>query len=225
MQSECTIHTFDNPQPRCPCILLLDCSMSMQGVPLRELTEGVRQFMRDLQDDDCARFSVEPAVITFGGDVMLAVDFTPLSAGFVDVPEFVACGETPMGEALNQGLRLLDERKQLYRGHGLPYFQPWMVLLTDGQPTDSIDVAVSRLQALYRQRELVFFGVGIGAAANMRALARICPPDRPPKRLVELRFRELFTWLSQSLGQVSRSAGNPAFVSEKLPPTDGWTRG
>lgn len=35
-----------NPEPRCPCILLLDTSGSMSGRPLAELNEGVRTPVR-----------------------------------------------------------------------------------------------------------------------------------------------------------------------------------
>jgi hypothetical protein len=30
----------ENPEPRCPCILLLDTSGSMQGAPIRELNNN-----------------------------------------------------------------------------------------------------------------------------------------------------------------------------------------
>jgi len=31
----------DNPEPRCPCLLLLDTSGSMQGRPISELNAGL----------------------------------------------------------------------------------------------------------------------------------------------------------------------------------------
>ena len=31
----------DNPEPRCPCLLLLDVSGSMQGRPLDQLNQGL----------------------------------------------------------------------------------------------------------------------------------------------------------------------------------------
>ncbi len=34
----------DNPEPRCPCLLLLDTSGSMQGEPIRELNRGLIAF-------------------------------------------------------------------------------------------------------------------------------------------------------------------------------------
>ncbi|MGN6627624.1 MAG: hypothetical protein ACTHLN_13480, partial [Tepidisphaeraceae bacterium] len=31
----------ENPEPRCPCVLLLDTSQSMFGQPIQELNEGL----------------------------------------------------------------------------------------------------------------------------------------------------------------------------------------
>ena len=31
----------ENPEPRCPCLLLLDTSGSMRGNPIKELNEGI----------------------------------------------------------------------------------------------------------------------------------------------------------------------------------------
>ena len=36
----------DNPEPRCPCVLLLDVSGSMQGQPISELNQGLIVFQR-----------------------------------------------------------------------------------------------------------------------------------------------------------------------------------
>jgi len=37
---------FENPEPRCPCLLLLDTSGSMMGEPIRELNDGLVVFKR-----------------------------------------------------------------------------------------------------------------------------------------------------------------------------------
>ncbi len=36
------VESADNPEPRVPCILLLDTSTSMQGAPLNELNPGLK---------------------------------------------------------------------------------------------------------------------------------------------------------------------------------------
>ena len=59
----------DNPEPRCPVVLLLDTSGSMQGAPVQELNGGLRAFSDALKSDRLASLRVEVAVVAFGGKV------------------------------------------------------------------------------------------------------------------------------------------------------------
>jgi uncharacterized protein YegL len=59
----------DNPEPRCPVVLVLDTSGSMNGLPIQELNEGLRQFTVALASDKLASLRVELALVTFGGMV------------------------------------------------------------------------------------------------------------------------------------------------------------
>ena len=54
----------DNPEPRCPCVLLLDNSWSMNGHPMAELNHGLAAFKEELLADSLAAKRVEIAIIT-----------------------------------------------------------------------------------------------------------------------------------------------------------------
>ena len=56
----------ENPEPRCPCLLLLDTSGSMAGQPITELNAGLRAFYEELQGDSLASKRVEVALVSFG---------------------------------------------------------------------------------------------------------------------------------------------------------------
>ncbi len=59
----------ENPEPRCPVILVLDTSGSMNGEPIQELNEGLRAFAEALKNDRLASLRVEVALVSFGGKV------------------------------------------------------------------------------------------------------------------------------------------------------------
>ncbi len=57
MSEQITFATSDfasNPEPRCPCILLLDVSGSMNGRPINELNAGLVTFRDELLADSLA---------------------------------------------------------------------------------------------------------------------------------------------------------------------------
>ena len=56
----------ENPEPRCPVLLLLDTSVSMSGAPLAELNEGLATLRQELLGDSLAAKRVELAMVTFG---------------------------------------------------------------------------------------------------------------------------------------------------------------
>ena len=51
----------ENPEPRCPCVLLLDTSGSMQGAAIDALNEGLRALQTDLLQNSLASRRVEVA--------------------------------------------------------------------------------------------------------------------------------------------------------------------
>ena len=65
----------ENPEPRCPCVLLLDTSSSMQGAPIDALNQGLRTFKDELMTDPLASRRVEVAVVTFDSEVRVIQDF------------------------------------------------------------------------------------------------------------------------------------------------------
>src|SRR5260221_14695935 len=56
----------ENPEPRCPCVLLLDTSTSMSGTKIAQLNDGLQTFGQELRSDAMAAKRVEVAIVTFG---------------------------------------------------------------------------------------------------------------------------------------------------------------
>lgn len=192
----------NNPTARVPVCLCLDTSSSMGGDPIEELNGGVSLFFEAIQGDEIAKYAAEIAVVTFGDTAAKLIDFGSITRQ--QVPVLQAAGGTPMGAGVNMALDLLEARKKEYSSAGIDYYQPWLVLMTDGQPTDSVDNAVQRAVQLLETKKLTIFPIGIGSGADMAVLSRFSP-RRTPLRLQGLNFKGFFEWLSKSVSRVSQS--------------------
>lgn len=203
----------DNPEPRCPCLLLLDVSSSMAGPAIEQLNAGIQTFKQELLDDSLALKRVEIGVVTFG-PVKVACSFRS-AATFVP-PLLKTQGNTPMGEAIVKALEMVRVRKEEYRQNGIAFYRPWVFLITDGAPTDAWREAASLIRQGENDKAFAFFAVGVHGA-DMKVLKELSV--REPLKLSGLKFCELFQWLSNSMRSVSCSVPGAAVA---ISSPSGW---
>ena len=203
----------NNPTARVPVCLCLDTSGSMEGTAIDELNEGIRTFYEAIKEDEVALYSAEVSIVTFGGSVNCIADFANIERQ-EKISKLVAWGGTPMGEGVNMALELLEKRKDEYKDKGVDYYQPWLVLMTDGQPNGDrteLEKAINEVNQLVNSKKLTVFPIAIGDEADMGILSRFSP-KRSPLKLRGLMFKEFFAWLKQSVSVTSQS-----IPGEKIP--------
>lgn len=220
----------ENPDPRVPCVLLLDTSGSMNEVVgnyenatgetvmqdgqlynvvtggktrIELLNEGLVTLKETLASDSLASRRAEIAIVTFGGTVTTIQDF--VTAENFQPPRLQTSGSTPMGQAILAGLEMIAKRKATYRSAGISYYRPWIFLITDGgpDPGDPWQSASLQVKQGEASKSFAFFTVAV-EGANMGILSQIS--SRPPAKLKGVNFREMFLWLSQSMQAVSQSS-------------------
>ncbi|MEL6456876.1 MAG: VWA domain-containing protein [Cyanobacteria bacterium J06621_15] len=207
----------ENPEPRCPCVLLLDTSGSMQGAPIEALNQGLLSFKDELTKNPLASRRVEVSIVTFDSNINVVQDF--VTADQFTPPILTAQGLTTMGAGIHKSLDLIQERKAQYRSNGVAYYRPWVFMITDGEPQgepdEVVEQASQRLQGDETNKRVAFFSVGV-ENANMARLSQLAV--RTPLKLNGLNFVEMFVWLSASMSAVSHSKVDEQVA---LPPI-GW---
>lgn len=222
----------NNPTPRVPICLCLDTSGSMGAVEgdcvftgetvfedgqtwnivtggisrINELIDGVNEFYNAIREDEIAVYSAEICVVTFNNEASCIADFTSVERQ-CELSYLNAYGDTAMGEGVNLALDLLEKRKNEYKDKGVDYYQPWLIIMTDGTPNGSVlelERAINRTSNMVNSNKLTVFPIGIGNETDMAILNRFSP-KRAALKLKGLKFKEFFSWLSQSVSKVSQS--------------------
>ncbi len=157
----------NNTNARLPVLFLLDTSSSMNGIirgdnqhivrqeyadginwnivtgdnmvtRMDELNTGLQRFVSDILADPLAKLAADVAVITFARTVATVKEFGPIRESDTGLKISTSQeNETFLGEAVELALSELDSRKRTYRAHGVEYYQPWLVVMTDGVPTSA----------------------------------------------------------------------------------------
>lgn len=196
----------DNPTPRIPVVICLDVSSSMMGEPIQELNKGLKLFYDAIYASDDARYAAEICIVTFG-DVVEVVSPFNLVSKKTEV-RLKANGKTLIGTAINKALELLETRKKTYKLTGTPYYQPWLIVMTDGcsygESLDLLHSSIKKCNKLENDSRIVVFPIGIGHSADYLMLNKFSTRHRAFK-INNLKFEEFFEWLSQSISVVSSS--------------------
>lgn len=178
----------ENANERTPCILVLDCSGSMRGEPIKQLNTGLQALEKELKEDIDASSRVQLLVIKAYGK-----DDAEISADWVDAMNFTApimeaSGLSPIGKAMELALQKIEEQKCLYDSCGITSKRPWIFLISDGEPTDyGWELAAAKCREAQQNKKVVIHAVGT-QGANLDKLAKFSL--MAPKRLSGLKFTE-----------------------------------
>src|SRR5437763_16487665 len=111
MSIDNNVEFAENPEPRCPCVLLLDTSMSMKGAPIDALNAGVALFRDELVKDKLASRRVEVAVISFNTHIDVVQPF--VTANHFHPTPLTVQGFTSMGTAIERAPAVIQHAKNL----------------------------------------------------------------------------------------------------------------
>lgn len=145
--------TFQRVYPRQPVVLCLDTSSSMGQVsddeapaPIDLVAHGLNLMYKELCADERGRDASDIYILAFGGSTKhpttMLKPFGPITE-WTPPSELVAKGKTFLGTALLKAKELLEQRVKWYKDEGLRYYEPWIILMTDGRPSPE-DVPIAK---------------------------------------------------------------------------------
>lgn len=223
-----TAEFAENYEQKCLCVLVLDVSGSMNEIvdgsntvatgktvyvdgkqynvvtggvsKLDGLNEGLRSFYTEIANDETVNQRLELAIVTFN-DTVSVVD-GPCLVENSSLPVLEADGGTALVDAVNEAIGLVNARKNWYKSTNQPYYRPWIILMTDGEPNANQNIAAlaHQIQADTAAKKYVFMPIGVDNA-NMSVLQQLAGQAKALK-LKGTNFGSFFKWLSASMGTV-----------------------
>jgi len=190
-----------------PVVLLLDVSYSMSGDKIDNLNKAVEDMLDIFAQEEKMETEILVSVIAFGSQVELHVPYTKASQ--VQWQTMHAGGMTPMGAALKMAKAMIEDKETTPSRA----YRPTIVLVSDGQPTDSWEMPLEYFISEGRSSKCDRMAMAIGQDADETMLKRFI--DGTPHDLFYAenagQLHEFFQKLTMSLTMRTKSK-NPNVV-------------
>ena len=131
---------LNSSEPHMALLFLVDTSGSMgwpaTNPPIRHLNDGLNRFKKEVAENKQTKDILDVAVVEFNTNHRIIQEFLPVS--HMNPVELTATGGTVLSPAIREALNLVNERSRFYRDLGTPPYKPWVILISDGAPSDDI---------------------------------------------------------------------------------------
>jgi uncharacterized protein YegL len=137
------------------------------------------------------------------------------------MPTLVSGGTTNVVAGMNKAMEEVEERKRFYKANGEQYYRPFIVLFTDGAPTNTaeeIETLDQQIQARSDEKRFVFLPFGV-EGADMQLLAKLAAQTADERLKNKARawqmkdltkFAEVFEFVSASISSAINQGGTQA---------------
>lgn len=162
---------INNPIQRLPLCICIDVSESMRGELIEELNTGLIRLFEGISSDETTKYSVEIAIITFGGKAEYVRDFATTALNPY-LPELCAGGRPLMGEAITLAVEMINTRLAEYKKRGVDFQKPWLMIISGSSPVqnDELKKAKEITKRMIKEKKLFSYPIGIGDNADMDEL-------------------------------------------------------
>jgi len=195
-------------------ILIYDEETGEHHIPIDELNSALNRFKEGVCKDPQTRDILDIAIVEFNNNYRVVQEFTPIE--YMPNVNLEAGGSTYMSDALDTAISMVEERSRFYRRMGTEPYKPWIVLISDGQPFDSVDDMAAKINTLVAAEKLAFWSLSVPGAEN-EVLHKLSG-----RRVLNLKgydFVGFLDWTHKSMRAVSQSAPGEKVKGQALPAT------
>lgn len=214
----------ENYETKTICCFVVDVSGSMAGPPIAELNKGMQEFHEEISLNLLTKNRLEVGIVEFC-DKVKVIQKPALVDNFT-MPVLEPKGSTALVDGVRAAIKVVEERKDYYKNSNQKYKRPWIVLITDGAPDSDQDVTglTIEIENHTKNKKFVFLPIGVDGA-NMSLLHQISGlvyhegnwVKMAPLKMSSTRFSEFFSWLSDSMGNVSNPEIDQAQLAKPSP--------
>ncbi len=211
-----------NYEKKCLCVLCLDMSGSMYGESIDKLIKGLRRFQLELLQDEVTKVCLEVGIVVFGSHntyngVEVIQEPTPLTE--FEIPHLQAGQFRPMLGGIQAAIDMVYNRTNYYKKHGLSYYRPWIILMTNGYPTDdhllSLTTSLGNdIQKANKDKDFCFLPIGLRDCIDEELMKSLAQAQFPCMILDEYKIIEFFKWLSDCMSSLIKSSGGTITLAD-----------
>jgi uncharacterized protein YegL len=196
----------ENYAQKCCVALVLDTSTSMSGARIEQLNAGIQSFIAEINADQAnLGQKLEIGIVTFDSAVTRLAE--PKLTQSMEFKPLTTAGLTKMVDGVQEGIKMVRQRKQWYKETGQKYYRPWVIMITDGEPdSDQLGLLpglAAEIHAGMETKEFCFLAIGV-EGVNKGVLQQLSHPEIPPRMLDGLKFGAFFRWLSATIADVAK---------------------
>jgi len=192
----------------------------MNGAPIEELNKALVQLKEDILCDPTLTQRLEVGIVCFDDDARQerGIDLVTVDT---EMPVLNIGGQTNLVAGIRLAIDLVEERKAFYKSNNEQYYRPFIVLFTDGAPTNTpeeIDQLDNDIQQMSDAKKFVFIPFGV-EGADLQLLAKLAA-QTADERLSNkakawqmkdvTKFAEIFAFVSSSISQAINQGGTQA---------------
>ncbi len=185
---------------------------------MQDLIDRVEDFHNAMKEDRKTSITCQTAYVTFGDKATKIEDFGLVKNKKAPTDKLKANdNNTLIVDALELALKMVDDQKQLLKDNNIGYYQPWLIIFTDGKAHDDANKIKRIKQELIerqKNKKLTVYTMSLSDDPEMNQQIRGYSIFKPiPFDKDKQELKKFFVYLKNSVSSISNGKINEKIKS------------